>query len=175
MQRCRKRKSAYESSPVSPKRTRRSISNAFSFQDNCIFCGDDCRLEKDNKHPWRWRPAYLFRETEGKGVRKTMKLTLLDICKKRNDKWATQVAQRVESAISDLHAADARYHVYCRCSFTSTRSLQSALKVHESNQSTKPLTVLFQICNAISQRSGPQLNCYKHTLIMVAMYCHERN
>ncbi len=94
------------------------------------------------KNPLRWRQAYLFRETEGKGARKTMKLTLLDICKKRNDKWATQVAQRVESAISDLHAADARYHVDCRCAFTSSRSLQSASKGPASKPVDKALDCL---------------------------------
>ena len=47
-------------------------------------------------------------------------------CSVRNDNWADQVRLRVQDAISDLHAADARYHVNCKSSFMSPKNVNVA-------------------------------------------------
>ncbi len=38
---------------------------------------------------------------------------MLNKCDERNDDWASEVRIRVEGALSDLHAAEARYHKDC--------------------------------------------------------------
>ena len=39
------------------KRKRRSDSREFKWKEHCLFCGEGCEVEKDEKHPERWRPA----------------------------------------------------------------------------------------------------------------------
>ena len=39
--------------------------------------------------------------------------TILETCEKRNDKVANDVRCLIASAVSDIHAADARYHSDC--------------------------------------------------------------
>ena len=39
------------------KKKRRSNLPSFRFDEQCIFCGDECNLSKDKKHPDRWRKA----------------------------------------------------------------------------------------------------------------------
>ena len=39
---------------------------------------------------------------------------ILKICDIRSDPWSTEVKLRVNSALSDLHAADDRYHQDCK-------------------------------------------------------------
>ena len=107
---------------IPQKKTRRANTSTFSFQQHCILCGEDCNLEGDPKNPTRWKPAYLCREIEPKGDNKSLKQSLLDICDCRDDDCASTVRLR----ISDLHAADARYHVTCRYSFTGLRAVETA-------------------------------------------------
>ena len=57
---------------------------------------------------------------------KTFEQSILDKCIERNDEWAGQVRVHVEGAISDLHAADGRYHVDCMSKFMNTRSAKYA-------------------------------------------------
>ena len=45
------------------------------------------------------------------------------MCHERSDQWAKDVELRVLGAMSDLHAADARYHRDCRPSFMGLKSL----------------------------------------------------
>lgn len=121
-----------EPADVPPKRTRRSELPNFSFLQNCIFCGDDCAVEKDPKNPSRWRPAYICRQVERIGHIKSLKQEILDKCDERNDEWASQVRIRVAGAVSDLHAADARYHIDCRVNFMSTRSTIAVVKTAQT-------------------------------------------
>ena len=53
--------------------------------------------------------------------KKAFKQSILEVCAKRSDEIADQVRIRIEGALSDLHAADARYHVDCMTSFMSPR------------------------------------------------------
>ena len=48
---------------------------------------------------------------------KTFKQNILEKCDIRNDEWSAQVRLCVEGALSDLHAADGRYHVDCMTNF----------------------------------------------------------
>lgn len=62
----------------------------------------------------------------------SLKEEILHKCDERNDKWASEVRLRVAGAVSDLHAADARYHVDCRTRFTSQRSVSAAVNVNQT-------------------------------------------
>ena len=48
------------------------------------------------------------------------------MCGHRNDLQADEVRLRVQGAVSDLHAADAQYHVDCYNAFMSPRSIQAS-------------------------------------------------
>lgn len=110
------------------KRQRRSQVPTFNFKENCLFCGEQCELEKDPKHPDRWKRASLCRTASTGPNQKTFKQSILDACDKRKDEIANKVRLRVEGALSDLHAADARYHTSCMSSFMSPRSVSAACK-----------------------------------------------
>lgn len=46
---------------IPQKITRRSTSGeTFNFLLHCLYCGESCNIERDKKHPSRWRAAYLF-------------------------------------------------------------------------------------------------------------------
>ena len=110
------------SSNIPAKITRRSTDiSIFSFQHQCLFCGDRCDVEKNIKNPSRWRPAYVCREIGTEAGKASLKESIINACNTRNDAWGEKVRRRVEGALSDLHAADARYHVDCRLHFLSQK------------------------------------------------------
>ena len=47
----------------------------------------------------------------------TPKEAVLERCNEREDEWGREVSVRLHGAVSDLHAADARYHDDCRKRF----------------------------------------------------------
>jgi len=112
------------------KRLRRSDVFAFDFKKHCLFCGEPCNIYPDPKTPKRWRKALLCRTSTRPG-KKTFKETILDTCKIRNDEWARNVQTRVNGAVSDLHAADGRYHDDCRKHFMGPRNTIYASKDDE--------------------------------------------
>ncbi|KAJ8021891.1 hypothetical protein HOLleu_39220 [Holothuria leucospilota] len=114
----------YENEESAPpvKRLRRSLA-VFDFKLHCLYCGEICEIHKDPKHPQRWRPAFLCRSTHADRRDKSYKAYLLERCHSRNDRWATEVQSRIEGAVSDLHAVDARYHRDCMSLFLSNRCL----------------------------------------------------
>lgn len=63
-----------------------------------------------------------------------MKEEILDKCDERNEIWASEVRARISGAVSDLHAADTRYHVDCRTKFMSPKSKTAAIKATHSTQ-----------------------------------------
>ena len=113
-----------------PKRARRSEQPNFSFLQNCLFCGELCVTMKDPKHPGRWRPAYVCREGERFG-NKGLKEAILETCDKRKDIQSEQIRVRMAGVLTDLHAADVRYHVDCKATFLSSKSIQAAIH-HQS-------------------------------------------
>ena len=57
---------------------------------------------------------------------------LLNKCDVRKDKWPGLVRIRIQGAVSDLHAADARYHLDCRQRFVSKSSVREAATTSSS-------------------------------------------
>ena len=109
IRRCRSNEGRISSSEQPPKRIRRSEVSTFNFLEHCIFCGRDCVLERDKRNPSRWRPSYPFRTIQHK-TGATPKEAVLERCNEREDEWGREVSVRLHGAVSDLHAADARYH-----------------------------------------------------------------
>ena len=86
-------------------KTRRSGSTDFDFKEHCLFCGERCiPLAFSFKHPDRWRRVIQCRTADD------FKQKILLTCDARNDCQADEVLVRVNSAVSDLHAADGQYH-----------------------------------------------------------------
>ena len=63
----------------------------------------------------------MIRTTHSEQGDQTYKEYLLDICRKRGDSWSEAVKLCVQGTLSDLHAADARYHHDCMTRFRSNR------------------------------------------------------
>lgn len=121
----KRKRGSEEYSEEQPVKLRRSSLPSFNFRQHCIYCGTDCVVVKDKKHPDRWRPAYMIREKQAEEG-KSIKQLILDTCNKRNDKWSSHVRIRVEGAVSDLNAAEGRYHVDCRNRFMGVPSVAVA-------------------------------------------------
>ena len=99
----------------------------FDFQMHCLFCGETCNLEKDPKNPGRWRKAYLCRTVGDTSAGESdMKQEILNVCQTRHDEWSAEVRVRVLGAVSDLHAADTRYHAECKLNFMSPKHVRLA-------------------------------------------------
>ena len=98
------------------KRLCRSELSSFAFKLHCIFCGETCSLKSDPHNPSRWRAAYLCK-TASRGTRLSFKDSILEVCGRRKDAWENQVEVRLQGEISDLHAAEPRYHDSCRKNF----------------------------------------------------------
>ena len=58
--------------------------------------------------------------------KKSFKYIILETCDSRGDNSARHVRLRVDGAVSDLHAADGRYHYDCRTAFMAPRAAQFA-------------------------------------------------
>ena len=113
-----------------PKRARRSEQLKFLFLQHCLFCGEKSDVVKDPKHPGRWRPAYSCREGETFG-NKGLREATLEACEVRKDTQSEQIRVRMGGVLTDLHAADVRYHVDCKATFLSPKSIKAA--VHRSS------------------------------------------
>ena len=57
----------------------------------------------------------------------------LKICLLRNETWPKEVKFRVESAVSDLYAADARYHQECKTNFPHSSYLDRLTKTSNND------------------------------------------
>ena len=71
------------------------------------------------------------------------------ICDKQQDELIESARDRLEGAASDLHAADARYHVQCYKSFTSTRNVESASKFRSCSAVSNKDDALEEVTSAI--------------------------
>jgi len=94
----RKHKSEASSVSPSPKKLRRQCS--FSFLQDCLFCGQECIVNRPSKNPSRWREAYLCRTADD--GKTTSKEAILAHSQERNDAWGREVAYRTSFAVSDL-------------------------------------------------------------------------
>ena len=109
----------------------------FDFRKHCLFCPEIKEFmlpsEYDKKVPLHRRiPAYVVRsviklsqDANGNMLKKQgkkYKEYILEICDMRDDSLGRTVKARVLSALSDLHAADARYHHPCSIKLFDTRA-----------------------------------------------------
>ena len=134
-----KRKHSLESKETTPKRIRRGEIEHFDFKSKCFFCGEQCAVKPDPKNPGRFskNQGYLCKTADrgtakfedGKSIkRKSFKEVILDICNDRSDIEGDKVRIRLEGAPSDLHAAEAVWHLSCHKKFTNPNSILSAQK-----------------------------------------------
>ena len=88
-------------------------------------------MNRPPKNPSQWREAYLCRTTDdGKTMSKE---AILRQAYGRNDAWGREVAFRANLVVSNLHAADARYHRDCIAKFfTNKPSAESSTEVRDS-------------------------------------------
>ena len=137
-----------QDSPVLNKVSRRSSINVFDFEQHCIFCGKFCNLTVDKKNPKRWRRVVLCKTADRMG-QNSFKDEILDICAKRQDTQSAEVRVRLEGAISDLHAADARYHNDCGKSFMNYRNVDSASKYSATSDNSNLESALEELISVL--------------------------
>ena len=95
----------------------------------------------------------MCRTADGGPGQKSFKQSILGICTQCNDEIAHQVRNCIEGTVSDLHAADARYHVDCMANFMSPKSIFAAInrsqKVEKTNKAFNSV-----ICEISKDRSS---------------------
>ena len=142
------------------KRIRVITGKIFSFKEHCVFCGEDCILTKDPKNPKRWRAAYLCRQLKLKGKNVTFNQAVLDVCAARNDDWSNDVERRIRGAVSDLHAADARYHVDCRNKFMTPVNIKYAASSKSKNADDEAIKSLIECMSSEKNRTWTMVELY---------------
>ncbi|PIK51924.1 hypothetical protein BSL78_11179 [Apostichopus japonicus] len=143
------------------KRLQRLLS-VFDFKLHCLYCGQACEINKNPKNPQRWRPAYLCRSTHSVHCDKPYKEYLLEKCHSRNDHWANEVQSRIEGAVSDLHAVDARYHKDCMSLSVSNRCrLEDEKVTTEQPETDKALQFVIETLQADRSRIWNSVELFK--------------
>ena len=143
------------------KRFRRSDTPSFDFKEHCFFCGDVCELKRHGKNPSRRRRAVLCR-TADRGNQNTFKQNVLRVCDSRHDDVSEIVKLRLLGVVSDLHAADARYHDECRKRFMSSRSVTSAARHgNHTHEVDAAISVTSSLLKADKSRVWNSLEVYK--------------
>ena len=99
-----------------PVKRQRSSEPAFDFKKSCIYCGLDCQVKLNPKHPDRWREA-LEHYCNERQTNIKYKQYLEEICAARNDKWGETVLLRLAGIPNDVVASDGRYHKHCKRDF----------------------------------------------------------
>ena len=134
IKRAANQKESYVEEPTPTKRTRHDT-DTFCFQLHCIFCGKTCT--EDKKHPGR-KAIHRVRTAEYGGTLKygSFKEAILAVCDTRDDKQSEDVRIRVNSAMSDLHAADALYHEHCRSIFMPPKAVSSVITKSKEDDQT---------------------------------------
>lgn len=131
----------------SPKKLRSSLTT-FSWNDNCIFCGQHALV--DTRHPERvpqvCRVTILpFRDT------------LMQCCEKRRDRWATEVQNRLHGCI-DLVAAEAIYHSDCYSRFTLMKNLSGTEGKTKGRPEDQEMRHWFEVlCNWLESEGDADL------------------
>ena len=144
----KKRKSEIESNSSvhgSPENKRLRSTGTFNFAKACFICTKDCPVENpDPKNPSRWeKNRGILCQTADRGKsndgrpRKSFKEVLLHCCDERSDFLGEEVRIRLQGAVSDLHAADARYHQMCYRDFVNERNIKAAQNKLDQTSSDK--------------------------------------
>ena len=74
-------------------------------------------MNPEYRNQSRWRVVKLCRTAERGPGKQSFKDAILDVCNIRKDAISNQIEVRLQGALSDLHAADARYHEDCKSKF----------------------------------------------------------
>ena len=108
-----------EPSVVEPKRLRSD--KLFDFKKHCLFCPDVTECMLSNEYPRKVnvtrRKAACMLRSDKRCDGSNYKQQLVLVCDERGDHLGKVVKDRILGAVSDLHAADARYHVDCHIIF----------------------------------------------------------
>ena len=80
----------------------------------------------------------MCREIIGTRTNISFRDSIQKACTEKNDDWAAEVRLQLEGAVSDLHAADARYHVDCKSKFLSPSSVASAVNSTTNDHDKDP-------------------------------------
>ncbi len=102
----RRASSSEDSTPA--KRMKRSDDKQFNFKENCFYCEKLCSF--DSKHPDR--DPFIKVTTKDTAIHHYT----MNICKSRQDSLSKSIEMRLLN-VSDLVAAEARYHKICRSNF----------------------------------------------------------
>ena len=151
-------------SPTIKKRLRQS-QQPFHFRTHCIFCGELCNVVQDRKNPSRWRPAFICRSVDSR-TNVSFKNSILSTCKERGneDELARQVQMRIQGAVSDLCAVEARYHDDCRKRFMIGRKNRASTSIECGEHIVNAFD---KLCNDMNQKkekvwtSNDIFNLYK--------------
>ena len=108
------------------KRSRCSDTTSLYFKERCFFCSDVCELKGYGENPSRRRRSVLCR-TADRGNQNTFK-NVIRVYDSRHDEVSEIVKLRMLGVVSDLHAADARYHDECKKRFMASHSVSSAAR-----------------------------------------------
>ena len=103
------------------------------------------------KNPTRYKPYFLVRTLE-------FKTNILDVCRKREDKWAEEVQLRVLGACSDLHAVEARYHWKFYKLFTSDCNISCAKNKVSGDDLSKEVCAFSEVTEGMLENNTKMLN-----------------
>ena len=108
----------------------RSEEKAFSFKENCLFCG---KIDTFNSKTCRGHKLIPVRTLD-------FQETIVQQCKIMNNKWSEAVMARI-SSVHDLPAADAMYHQICSSNFRTGKSIPLVFTVYQMQMSSQPVSV----------------------------------
>ena len=138
------------------KKARRSQSS-FDFFSQCLYCGERCDLSKDPNNPNRRRPAFICRSTVSDQDQTPYKQYIIEKCASRDDAWAEEIRSRVVGSVSDLHAAEARYHRDCMCRFFAKRQLPTAQEGQSQTSDYQPDMALKHVITTLSSKMAAEV------------------
>ena len=90
----------------------RSGEATFNFKENCLFCGQIDTFDSKHQRGHKLIPVRSLDFQE----------TIMEECKRMNNKWSEKVMTRIES-VHDLPAADVVYHQICSNNFRTGKSI----------------------------------------------------
>ncbi|CAH1795665.1 unnamed protein product, partial [Owenia fusiformis] len=154
---------ALDTSPVLTKRVRRSDIPTFNFLEHCIFCGEICK-PLDPHNPKRWKKV-IECKTADRGDKGSFKHNILQKCEERGDEWSKKVEVRLQGAVSDLHAADGRYHQACYHKFMNACCVKKAASSCASS-STHDLALY-----KVSEEMKKDFSKFWNTNELYELYC----
>ena len=134
-----------------PVISRRSVTTAFDYKENCIFCGLTANYD-GKKRGFNVIPI----ETQ------EFQNSIAQVCKARNDEWSITVLGRIEYAL-DLCAADAAYHKACSVNFRTGKQIPHKYVANSTPNKTKRL------------RKGRPKDAAKNTAFLKVAHSVEEN